>query len=114
MEAHESIFQRIVCIFALDIFVVQILWYGVVDVEKCYSVLADNRSDELGKCTVDIYFTGYRNTFCRQTAVDIARYETKLCLECRPAFASDSNIFATDEQTSLRVFVSYPELQIPG
>ncbi len=94
VESHKCIFQCIAGIFALDILIVQILWYGVVDVEKGYSIQAYSSSDELRKCSVDVYLTGYRNAFCCQTAVYIAWYETKLCLECRPAFASDSNIFA--------------------
>ena len=89
VESHECIFQCVVCIFSFDVLVVQILRYGVVDVEKSYCIFTYNSSDELGKCTVDIYFTRYRNTFCSQTAVYVARYETKLCLECRPAFTGD-------------------------
>ena len=36
---------------------------------------------------VDIYLTGYRDSSSGQTAVNIARNEAELCLECRPAFA---------------------------
>ena len=94
MESHESIFQCVIAIFALDVSIIQICRNRVVDIKQCNNILADNGSDELGECTVDINLAGYRNTFCSQAAVDIAGNESELCLESRPAFSSDGNIFS--------------------
>ena len=90
MEAHESIFQCVIE-FALDIFFVNIRCNSIVNVEKSNRIVADNSSDKLTQCTIDINFAGNRDTHLCQTAVYIARNETKLCLECRPAFTGDRN-----------------------
>ena len=39
-------------------------------------------------------FTGYRDAHLGQTAVDIARNESELCLECRPAFSGQGYVFS--------------------
>ena len=93
VEAHECIFLSIV-IFTLYIAVVHIRRYRIVDIQQCNCILADNRSDKLAECTVNIHFTGYRNTLSRQTAVDITWHKAELCLECRPAFARQCYILA--------------------
>ncbi len=87
---YLSVYSRIF----LDIFFVHIFRYRVVNVKKCYCILTYNSSDELAKCSVNIYFTGYRNSLCCQTAVHITWYKSELCLECRPAFSGDCYIFA--------------------
>ena len=93
VEAHKCIFLSIV-IFALDSAVVHIRRDRIVDIQQCNSILADNRSDELTECTVNIHFAGYRNALRCQTAVHITWHKTELCLECRPAFACQCYILA--------------------
>ena len=93
MESHKGIPVCIV-VFALDIAVVHVIRHRIVDIQKCYRILAHAGSDKLAQRAVNIYFAGYRDTHTSQTAVDIAGNETKLCLECRPAFACNGNVFA--------------------
>ena len=93
VECHKCIFLGVV-VFVLDVFFVHISRHRIIDIKKCDCVLADYCSDELAECTVNVYFTGYRNASCCQTAVYIAWYESELCLECRPAFSGDCHIFA--------------------
>ena len=50
-----------------------------------------NGTDELAECSVDIYLTGYRNASLGKTAVNVARYASELCLECRPALSCQCN-----------------------
>lgn len=92
MESHKCIFMCIVKL-ALDRLFVHILRNGVIDVEQCDSILAHAGTDKLTQCAVNIYLAGYRNASSGQTAVDIARNKSKLCLECRPAFSCNCNIF---------------------
>ena len=103
MESHECIFQCVI-IFAFNIFIVQVSRYRVVDIKECYSIFTYNGSDEFAECSVNIYFAGYRNTLCCQTAVDIAWYKSELCLECRPAFSGDCNVFAVSSVFFYPVF----------
>ena len=93
MEAHECIFMCVVELI-LDGFSIHISWYGVVDIKKSNSIHRYACTDELTECSVDIYFTRYRDAHTCETAVYVARYETELCLECRPALTSDCNIFS--------------------
>ena len=72
MEAHEGI-GKLVVVFALDSLVVDVLRNGVVDIKKRDGVVGYASADVLGKSTVDIYFTGYRNATACKTAVYIAR-----------------------------------------
>ena len=46
MESHKGILLRIIK-FALDIAFVHIIWYGVVDVKKCYCIITDHCADVL-------------------------------------------------------------------
>ena len=46
---------------ALDLLVVDVCRNGIVDIKQCNSIIADNGTDELAECSVDIYLTGYRN-----------------------------------------------------
>ena len=71
-----------------------ILRHGVVDIQKCYRILADSCSDKLTESSINIYFARYRNTTLSQTAVNEARYKAKLCLERRPALTGDAYILA--------------------
>ena len=93
MESHKCIFMCIVKL-ALDRLFVHILRNRVIDVEQCDSILAHTGTDKLTQCAVNINLAGYRNASSGQTAVDIARNKSKLCLECRPAFSCNCNIFA--------------------
>ena len=93
VESHERIFECIV-VFSFDFAFVHVCRYGVVDIQQGYRIVTYHRSNEFAQCTVDIHFTGYRNTSSGQTAVDIARNKAELCLECRPAFSCDGNIFS--------------------
>ena len=61
---------------------------------KCNCILTYNGSDEFTQCSVNINLAGYRDSLCCQTAVYITWYKTKLCLECRPAFSCNRNIFS--------------------
>ena len=92
MESHKCIFMCIVKL-ALDRLFVHILRNGVIDVEQCDSILAHAGTDKLTQGAVNIYRARYRNTYYGQPAVDIARNKAKLCLECRPAFSCNCNIF---------------------
>ena len=93
VEAHECILLCIV-IFALNVFFIHILRHRIVDIKERYHIVAYHCSDKLAKRTVNVHFTGYRNSLCSQPAIDIARHESKLCLECRPAFPCKCNVFA--------------------
>ena len=92
MESHESIFVCIV-VFSFNRLFVHILWYGIVDIQQGYDIITDCLSDEFRKCSVDIYFAGYRDSASCQTAVYITRHKSELCLECRPAFCGKCNVF---------------------
>ena len=61
MESHECICQFVI-IFSFDIFVIDILRNGVVDVKQCNCIIGDAKSDVLAECSVDINFAGYRDT----------------------------------------------------
>ena len=91
MEAHKCI-RELVVELAFDRFLVHILRHGVVDVEQSHDIIADCLTDKLTQASVDIYLTGYRNASSCQTAVHKTRNETKLCLECRPALACNSQL----------------------
>ncbi len=93
MEAHEGILQR-VRELALDRLLVHVLRDGVVDVEQGHHVVRDAGADVLGKRSVDIDFAGDRDSAACQAAVDVAGNKSELCLERRPAFACDRDIFA--------------------
>ena len=103
MEAHEDILECVV-IFTLDVLVVHILGYAVVDVKQCNCIVAHNSSDKLAECAVDIHLAGYRDTLSCQTAVHIAGNKAELCLECRPAFSCDSHIFSVSSVLLYPVF----------
>ena len=90
MEAHEDILLCIIEL-ALDLLVVDVCRNGIVDIKQCNSIIADNGTDELAECSVDIYLTGYRNASLGKTAVNVARYASELCLECRPALSCQCN-----------------------
>ena len=95
MEAHEGILDVVVMIkLALDLGLVHVTGYGVVDVQQGYGIVADKLSDILGKCAVDIHLTGYRDAAGRQTSVHVAGNEAELGLECRPAFAGNDHVAA--------------------
>ena len=93
VEAHESIIELII-IFSFDLRLIHISRYGIVDIQQGNCIFGYNASDKLRQCAVDIHLTGYRDSSSSQTAVDIARYKSELCLECRPAFSCDRNVFA--------------------
>ena len=93
MESHKCI-RMLIVKFALNGLLVHILRYRVVDIQKCYGILANAGSDKLAEYTVDIHLTGYRNSSSGETAVDITWYKTELCLECRPALSCNCNILA--------------------
>ncbi len=80
--------------FAFDGFLIHICRYGVIDVKQRNDIIADTGSDELGQTAVNIHFTGYGDAHARQAAVYITGNKTKLCLESRPAFSCDGNIFS--------------------
>ena len=91
MEAHEGI-GKLVIVLALDVLIVDVLRNGVVDIKKRYGIFGYACTDVLGKCAVDIYFTGYRNTAAGETAVNVARLETEGLGECRPALVGKCNV----------------------
>ncbi len=93
VESHERIGQLVI-IFPLDILVIDILRYGVVDIEKGNRIFGNAKADIFAQGTVDIHLTGYRNSSGAETAVDIARFKTKLRRECRPALICKCNIFS--------------------
>ena len=93
VESHENI-GRCVWMFALDVLAVNIIRNGVVDIQQGYCVLADNGADKFAESTINIYFTGYRDTSGGETAVDIAWNKAKLGLKSRPAFSGNGYIFA--------------------
>ena len=93
MESHEGI-GMLVIKFSADRLCIHILRYRVIDIKQCYGILTYAGSDKLAECSVDINLTGNRDSASCQTAVYIAGNKSKLCLECRPAFSSDGNIFA--------------------
>ena len=66
----------------------------IIDIKEGYRIFADNGSDQFTQSTVDIYLTGYRDSLSGQTAVYIAGYKSKLCLERRPALSCNCHIFA--------------------
>ena len=103
VESHKCIF---LCIweFSFNTFFVHICRYCIVDIKKCYCILAHSSSDKLAECSVNINLTGYRDSLSCQTAVDITWYESKLCLECRPAFSCDRNIFSVTSVIFYPVF----------
>ncbi len=68
VEAHEGILLCIIEL-ALDILIVDISRYGIVNVQKSYSIVADNSADELTEGTIDINLAGNRNTHLGKTAV---------------------------------------------
>ena len=77
MESHECI-CKFVIIFSFDIFVIDILRNGVVDVKQCNCVIGDAESDVLAECSVDINFAGYLDASGARTAVYIARLKSEL------------------------------------
>ena len=77
MESHKCICKFVV-IFSFDIFVIDILRNGVVDVKQCNRVVGDAESDVLAECSVDINFAGYRDSSGTKTAVYIARLKSEL------------------------------------
>ncbi len=93
MEAHKSVF---LCIVKLSfyVFFVHVCRYSIIDIQQCYSILTYNRSDKLAQSSVNIHLAGYWNSFCGQTAVDIAWYKSELGLKCRPAFSCNRNVFS--------------------
>ena len=93
VESHKGIFVCIVK-FALDVLFVHIIRYGIVDIKKCYSILADTGSDELTQCTVDIYLTGYRNSLCRSDG----------CSHSRVQIQTVSGMQASISRQSLHIF----------
>ena len=84
MEAHKCICKLVVLELIL-LLIIDVLRYRVVDVKESNSIIADADTDILGKSAVDINFAGYRNTTGSKTAVNIARLESELGRECRPA-----------------------------
>ena len=90
MEAHECIVQCIVELI-LNLLVVKLCWYSIVNIKKSCSILRYNCSDELTECSVDINLTGYRDSSACETAVNVAWNEAELCLECRPALSGNGN-----------------------
>ncbi len=77
MESHKCI-CKFVIVFSFNIFVIDILRNRVVDVKQCNCIVGNAKSDVLAECSVDINFTGYRNSSGNQTAVYIARFKSKL------------------------------------
>ena len=77
MKAHERIGQRVIKL-ARDIFVVQILRNGIVDVKQRDRVTCDAGADELGQCAVDIDLTRDGNPAGCKTGVDVARLKKRL------------------------------------
>ena len=104
MESHKCIF---LCIweFSFDALFVHICRYCIVDIKKCYCILADSSSDKLAECSVNINLTGYRDSLSCQTAVYITWNKSELCLECRPAFSCQCYIF------TISFVISYPVFQ---
>ena len=105
MESHKCIF---LCIweFCFNALFIHICRYCIIDVEECNCILADNSSDELAECSVNINLTGYRDSLCCQTAVYITWNESELCLECRPAFSCACNVFSVSSVLLNPVFQS--------
>ena len=93
VESHKCIFLCIV-IFSFDIFFIKISRYGIVDIKQGNRILTDDRSDKFAERSVNIHFTGYRNSLRRQTAVHITWNKSELRLESRPAFSCDRNVFS--------------------
>ena len=93
MEAHKCIF---VCIveFIFDTLFIHICRNGVINIQQSNRILAHAGTDKLAERTINIHFTGYRNSHSRQTAVHVTGHKTELGLECRPAFPGDSHVFS--------------------
>ena len=77
MEAHECICQFVI-IFSYDIFIIDIFRNRVVDIKQSNSIVGNAKSDVLAECSVDINFTGFRNTSGSKTAVYISRLKSEL------------------------------------
>ena len=92
MESHKGILQCVIK-FAFDFALKHILWYGIINIKQGNRILTNHRTDKLTECSIDIYFTRYWNSLLRKAAVHITWNETKLRLECWPAFTSNCNIF---------------------
>ena len=90
MEAHKGIFVGVIEL-TFDIAVVHICRNSVVDVKQSNDIFRNELADVLGQSAININFAGNRNATAGQAAVDIARAETKLGLERRPAFVSKRN-----------------------
>ena len=93
MEAHEGVCEFI-SVFAYDVFVVDIFWHRIVDVEQCHGIVACAHADVFRKSAIDVNLASHRNATADEAAVYIAWFETKLTWECRPAFISKGNILA--------------------
>ena len=93
VEAHEGV-GELVAVLADDVLVVDVLWYRVVDVEQSNCVVACAHTDVLRESTVDVNLAGTRNTAAYETAVYVARLETELAWECRPALVGECYILA--------------------
>ena len=91
VEAHECILQGI-GEFVLDILLEEILGNCIVNVQKCYRILADHCADELAESAVNVNLTGNRDSLGSQTAVHIARHKSELGLEGRPAFSGNGHV----------------------
>ena len=118
MEAHKGISQLVI-VLALDILIVDVLRNRVVDVKQCNSIIRCTHTDVLRQSTIDINLASYRNTAANETAVNIARLETKLAWECRPALVGECYILARAlmslcpvEQCQLKLCHSAAEVRI--
>ena len=118
MEAHEGISQLII-ILALDVLIIDLLRNRVIDIEQCNGIVRSTHTDVLRERTIDINLASYRNAAANETAVYIARLETELAWECRPALVSECYILARTlvslcpvEQCQLKLCHSATEVRI--
>ena len=118
MEAHKGISQLVI-VLTLDVLIIDILRNRVVDVKQCNRIIRCTHTDVLRQSTIDIYLASYRNTAANETAVYIARLETKLAWEGWPALVGECYILARTlvslcpvEQCQLKLCHSAAEIRI--
>ena len=105
MESHKCIF---LCIweFSFNALFVHICRYCIVDIKKCYCILADSSSDKLAECSVNINLAGYRDSLCCQTADCNVFSISSVLLD--PVF--QSNLILSQFRKDLRFLISCSEL----
>ena len=91
MKSHECILDSVSSVFSFYVFIINILWNCVVNVEQCNDIIRNNSTNEFRKTSININFTRNWNTLSCKAAVYIARNKAELCLECRPAFSGNCN-----------------------